>query len=135
MGAPLSWVPLEFLHTQASSSSFITDQAFLPRHWFSSQLLPVSLWICGHDSLYFPVSPILGEALFLVSPTYLIDVRTVDFSHCLAFYLSRQSGDIQVPHIENQKVEVLWSSFYMNGLCLCLSCLSPSPFSAESPCE
>ena len=39
MGAPLSWVRLEFLSTQASSNSSITDQAFLPCHWFSQPVI------------------------------------------------------------------------------------------------
>lgn len=45
-GAPLSWVPLEFLHTQAFSNSSITDQTSLPHHWFSSQCVS-SLWVSG----------------------------------------------------------------------------------------
>ena len=40
--------------------------------------------------------------------------RVVDFSVSLMFYLLGKSGNVQVPYLWNQKMEVLWSYVSMN---------------------
>ena len=64
-------------------------------------LVPVGfLLICAlvsHESLYSPVSPILGAVLCPVLPS-LMTLRSVNFSVCSAFYLLLEwSGNLQ-PH-------------------------------------
>lgn len=63
------------------------------------------------DSLYSPVSPIVGVRGLPCGLTSLTDLRRfVEFSVSSAFYLLGWRDDLQAPYTLEQKLEV--SSFY-----------------------
>ena len=122
MGAPLSWVRLEFLSTQASSNSSITDQAFLPCHWFSQPViaresqdlqswLPVFTYLSSLGGSSFPCVPSLS---------YRCKKNCWFFTLVSFLRVKAEQWHLSSSRIEPEKWKFYRVSFYINCLCLCL---------------
>lgn len=110
VGAPLWWIPLEFLTLRlvlwASRSPSATVQGHpSPQymHRFSGRFLPWVSALISCDDVDSPAFlPRLGSSgLPCVLPSLTDPGRVADFSVCLAFYILGWSGDSQPPCMKN----------------------------------
>ena len=86
-----------------------------------SQLLPVSLWTCSHDSLYSPISSLGGSSFPCVpSLSYRCKKNCWFFTLVSFLRVKAEQWHLSSSRIEPEKWKFYRVSFYINCLCLCL---------------